>query len=345
MTSRSERTEQPTPRRLTKAKEEGQVAKSQEVGVAVSLVLMAVAVRLIAPSATGTLVSSTASILRNSGGGGIPSGVGADALAMLTVTIVPVAGMAVIAALLAGVGQVGFAFSPKTLKPKLSNLSVKRGFKKFAPKTALWELVKSTAKIVLLFALAWGPLNSVAETVALRRDFAPAVSAIFSAAWLILVRAAILMTVIAAADYAFNKRKTLNELKMTKDEVRREAKDIEGNPEIKRARRQRAAELSRNRMITAAADADVIITNPTHLAVALKYEAAEPAPRVVAKGADSLAKRIRKAGRRNGVPVFEDRPLARALFRRTKVGSYVPTALFEAVAMVLAMAYRRKAPR
>ena len=345
MTSRSDRTEKPTPRRLKKAKEEGQVPKSQEVSVAVSLALMAIAVRIIAPSASGTLVSATERILRSAGSGGIPSGVGSAAFSMLAVTIIPVAGMAVIAALVSGIGQVGFNFTPKTVKPKVSNLSIKRGLKKFAPKTAIWELVKSTAKIVLLFALAWGPLSSVVEAVAQWRVFTPAISAIFTAAWQIMIRTAILMFVIGAADYAFNRRKTMNDLKMTKEEVRREAKDIEGSPEVKRARRQRAAELSRNRMITAAADADVIITNPTHLAVALKYEAAEPAPRVVAKGADGLAKRIRKEGRRHGVPVFEDKPLARALFRKSKVGAYVPTALFEAVAMVLAMAYRRKARR
>jgi flagellar biosynthetic protein FlhB len=345
VTSRSDRTEKPTQRRLTKAKEEGQVAKSQEVSVAVSLVLLVVAVRVIAPSATGTLVAATNRILSSAGSGAIGPGVGPAAFSMILVTVVPVAAMAMVAALLAGVGQVGFAWSPKAAKPKLSHLSVKKNMQRFAPKKAMWELFRSFAKIALLFALAWGPLSSVMETVALKRAFGPGVAAIFTAAWQILLRTAILMVLIGAADFAFNKRKTMNDLKMTKQEVKQEAKDMNGSPEIKQARRQRAAELSRNRMITAAAAADVIITNPTHLAVALKYETGEPAPRVVAKGADSLAKRIRKEGRRNGVPVFEDKPLARALFRKTKVGHYVPVALFEAVAMVLAMAYRRKARR
>ena len=110
-------------------------------------------------------------------------------------------------------------------------------------------------------------------------------------------------------------------------------------------RRRRAAELSRNRMIKAAGGADVIVTNPTHLAVALKYEADEPAPRLVARGANELARRMQKEARRHGVPVFEDKSLARALFRKVKVGAYVPTALFEAVALILALAYRRRVHR
>lgn len=345
MTSRSDRTEKPTQRRLTKAKEEGQVAKSQEVSVAVSLVLLAVAVRIIAPSATGTLVNATDRILRSAGSGTIEAGVGSAAFMMIAVTVVPVAALATVAALLAGVGQVGFNWSPKAATPTFSHLSIKKGLQRFAPKRAAWELFRSFAKIILLFALAWGPLSSVVETVALKRAFGPGVAAIFTAAWQILLRTAILMVLIGAADYAFNKRKTMNDLKMTKQEVKQEAKDMMGSPEIKQARRQRAAELSRNRMITAASTADVIITNPTHLAVALKYETGEPAPRVVAKGADSLARKIRKTGRRHGVPIFEDKPLARTLFRKTKVGHYVPVALFEAVAMVLAMAYRRRSRR
>src|SRR5690606_2260219 len=120
-----------------------------------------------------------------------------------------------------------------------------------------------------------------------------------------------------------------------------EAKQTEGDPLVKAQRRRRAQELSRNRMLREVAGADVVVTNPTHLAVALRYRDGEPAPRVVAKGADRLAAKIRKIAYRNGILVTEDKPLARALYRRCKVGAFIPGALYEAVAVVLAVAYRR----
>ena len=132
---------------------------------------------------------------------------------------------------------------------------------------------------------------------------------------------------------------------MSKQELKEEYKSSEGDPMVRSARRQRAREMSRNRMIFDVATADVVVTNPTRLAIALKYEDDEPAPRVVAKGANRLAAKIRTEARRNGVPVIEDKPLARALFRRIKIGHFIPGNLFEAVAAVLAVAYRRKARR
>jgi flagellar biosynthetic protein FlhB len=134
-------------------------------------------------------------------------------------------------------------------------------------------------------------------------------------------------------------------MKMSKQELKEEYKSSEGDPMVRSARRQRAREMSRNRMIFDVGIADVVVTNPTRLAIALKYEDDEPAPRVVAKGANKLAAKIRAEARRNGVPVIEDKPLARALFRRIKIGHFIPGNLFEAVAAVLAVAYRRKAGR
>ena len=344
MTSRSDRTEKPTPKRLRDAKRKGQVPKSQEVSTAIGLLLLAITVRLIAPLSGGVVVDETAGMLRSAGTGNIGAS-GSAIVKVLAATLLPVLTMAVFAAIVAGVGQVGLLLAPEAAKPKLSNLSPKRGLEKFKPSKAAWELARSGLKIGLLVVLSIGPLTGIVETVASRRGLGAGVSAILDAGWQILLRIVIAMLIIAVADYAIARYRNRKDLRMTKDELRRELRESDGSPEMKAARRRRASELSRNRMISAASTADVVVTNPTHLAVGLKYEDHEPAPRVVSKGANELAKRIRKEARRNGVPIFEDKPLARALFRRVKVGDYVPTTLFEAVALILAMAYRRRVPR
>jgi flagellar biosynthetic protein FlhB len=157
----------------------------------------------------------------------------------------------------------------------------------------------------------------------------------------VITRALLLAVLIAGADYAYQKWRTDKQLKMSKDDVKREHKNTEGDPHIKGQRRRRQQEMSRNRMLGSVATADVVVTNPTHFAVALGYAPGDPAPRVLAKGTNRLALKIRREAHRNGVPVHEDRPTARALYRQVRIGGYVPASLFEAVAVVLAVAYRR----
>ena len=156
------------------------------------------------------------------------------------------------------------------------------------------------------------------------------------------VRLAALAAFLAAADLAMAKFRTGRTLKMTKQETRQENKEEEGNPLVRSHRRRRHAEIARHNMIRETAAADVVLTNPTHLAVALRYAPNEPAPRVVAKGSGALALKLRATAYRHGVMVREDKALARAIYRRCKVGHFVPAALFEAVAVVLAAAYRRR---
>jgi flagellar biosynthetic protein FlhB len=156
------------------------------------------------------------------------------------------------------------------------------------------------------------------------------------------VRLAALAAILAAADVAMAKFRTGRSLKMTKQETRQENKEEEGNPLVRSHRRRRHAEIARHNMIRETAAADVVLTNPTHLAVALRYAPNEPAPRVVAKASGALALKLRATAYRHGVMVREDKALARAIYRRCKVGHFVPAALFEAVAVVLAAAYRRR---
>ncbi|MCP4309119.1 MAG: EscU/YscU/HrcU family type III secretion system export apparatus switch protein [bacterium] len=343
--SSQDRTEKPTERKKREARREGRVPKSQEVGVALSMVFLVLAIRLIAPGAAMEIASRARAILSISGTGTIQPEVGIHALGMITLGLLPFLLTAAILGIAGGIGQVGFTVATKAAKPKLSNLSLKKGLNRFKPSVFVWELVRAVMKVGLLVLLIWGPLQAWMDRLGEPLGIIDAIAFTGDQVWQIVIRAAGLAVVVAGADYAVTRYRQGKELKMTKQETREEYKSSEGDPMVRSARRQRAREMSRNRMIFDVATADVVITNPTRLAIALKYDADELAPRIVAKGASKIAARIRAEARRNGVPLIENKPLARTLYRRAKIGGFVPANLFEAVAAVLAVAYRRRPKR
>lgn len=339
--SRSDRTEKPTPKRKREARRKGEVARSPEVAVAFSLVGAVISFRVFGPNAAAVISERASAIFSKSALGISAAEVQGHVAAMVLAGAVPFVSIALVLGFSAGALQVGFRLAPEAAKPKLSNLNPKRGLDKFKPGKASWELAKTLVKLGLLLALTWGPLTDwVTESVTTRR-LGAALEGTGSQAWNLIIRAAVLGLVIGAADYAFTRYRTGKQLKMTKEEVKREHKDTEGDPLLRGQRKRRAMDISRNRMIRMVGTADVVVTNPTHLAIALSYDADEGAPRVLAKGADKLAARIRSEAYRNGVPVIENKPLARSLYRKTKVGGFVPASLYEAVAVVLALAFRR----
>jgi len=339
-----ERTEKPTERRKREARREGRTAKSAEVGAAVSLIGLLLSLRVVAPGVGRALAERTHALLSGAGTGDIGA-MASHIVPMFIVGLVPFLGVAVILATAGGVAQVGFTLAPKAAKPKLSHLSLKKGLNRFKPAVFGWELVRTVLKLGLLLAVIWGPLTAWINRLGAPLGLMEAVGMTGDQVWVLVLRATILAIGIAAADYSVTRYRNSRELKMTKQEMKEEFKHSEGNPMVKSARRRRAMEMSRNRMIADVTLADVVVTNPTHFAIALRYLPNEPAPRVVAKGANKLAAKIRSEAYRNGVTVLEDKPLARALYRRVKIGHYVPTALFEAVATVLAVAYRRRSRR
>ena len=343
MSRSQERTEKPTERRKRESRREGKVAKSAEVGAAVSLLGLLLALRLIVPGAGNALAERTHALLSQAGTGALTGVALPNMMGMLVVGLVPFLALASVLAVAGGVAQVGFTFAPKAARPKLSNLSLKKGLNRFKPAVFSWELIRTVLKLGLLIAVMWGPLTAWIARLGAPLGLVDALGFTGSQIWVLVLRATILALGIAAADYSVTRYRNTKEQKMTKQELKEEMKNTEGNPMLKSARRRRALEMSRNRMIADVALADVVVTNPTHFAIALRYDASEAAPRVLAKGANKMAAKIRREAYRNGVTVLEDKPLARALFRRVKVGHYVPTALFEAVAPVLAVAYRRRA--
>ena len=343
--SSQDKTEKPTEKRKRDARQEGRVAKSQEVGVALSMVFLVLSLRLLAPGAAREITMRVRSILSISGTGTIEGAVGQNALSMILVGLLPFLMTATVLGIAGGVGQVGFTLATKAAKPKLSHLSLKKGLNKFKPSVFIWELVKAVLKVGLLVAIIWGPLRAWMARLGEPLGIIDAIAFTGDQVWVIVIRAAGLAVVIAGADYSVTKVRQSKELKMTKQETREEYKSSEGDPMVRSARRQRARDMSRNRMIFDVAIADVVITNPTRLAIALKYDDDDLAPRIVAKGSNKIAAKIRAEARRNGVPLIENKPLARVLFRKVKLGGFVPVNLFEAVAAVLAVAYRRRPKR
>jgi flagellar biosynthetic protein FlhB len=337
-----DKTEQPTERKKREARREGRVPKSQEVGAAISMVALLFSLRIIAPGVGEKIAIHTRTLFTSAGTASLDTGIGGQVLAMFVAGLLPFLAVATILGIAGGLAQVGFVLAPKAAKPKISHLSLKKGLQKFKPSVFGWELARTALKLGLLIILFWGPttawINRLGEPLGLADALDFAGGQVFTLA----IRATILAVSIAAADYSVVRYRNNKELKMSKQEVKDEAKNTEGNPLLKQARRRRAIEMSRNRMIFDVARAHVVVTNPTHFAVALRYDAGEPAPRVLAKGTNKIAAKIKAEAYRNGVTVLENKPLARSLYRTSKVGSYVPAALFEAVATVLAVAYRRR---
>lgn len=339
------KTEKATPRKKRDSRRKGQVAKSAEVGVAMSMLALMAGLAVLR-GGSGTLAGESRLLFGHVATGELPTTMLIGSMTtVLVAMIVPIAAIAVLAALVAGVAQTGGRLSPEAVKPKITNLSIKKGLQRFKPSTAGWELLRTTIKLGALALLLWAPISQVAAHLASARDLGSGLERTLTQTTTILWRATALAIVLAGADYAWNRRKNEREMKMSKEDVKKEHKDSDGDPLIKAQRRRRAQELSRNRMLRDVMTADVVITNPTHFAVALRYADGDAAPRVVAKGADHIAAKIRAQAHKHGVLVTENKPLARSLYRTCKVGQFVPAALYEAVAVVLATAYRRRGRR
>jgi flagellar biosynthesis protein FlhB len=339
--SKDGRTEKATPQRRRKAREEGQVARSQEVAVAASFLALVTTMAVAGPSAVSRAMEDLTRVIATAGQPDALGAAGGRALGLAVVLAGPFLFASVVAGLGAGIAQVGIKVNPKLAKPKLKNLSLKKGLEKFKPTVASWELARTVLKLAAVVVVVYPTLSAWRGHLSNDRTLAGAIERLTGAYGGILVRAAILALIIAIADFAYQKRRNETKMKMKREEVKREARDTDGDPYQKAARRRRQQELSRNRMLDDVATADVLLTNPTHLCVALRYDPDEGAPRVIAKGADLVADRLKGVARRHGVPITPDVPLARALYRRCQVGQHVPSVLYEAVAVVLATAYRR----
>jgi len=260
----------------------------------------------------------------------------------------PVALLLALAALGSNLLQIGFVFSADPLTPKLEKISPLKGFERIVSKSTLMELLKSFLKIGAVGLVAWLTIKGELENFfpLVDESLFALVAMIRHSILLILTRVILVLAVIALLDFAFQRQRHEEKLKMTKQEVKEEYKETEGDPLIKSRARSIARQLAMSRMMQDVPDADVVVTNPTRLAVAISYkDESMQAPVVVAKGAEKMAARIREIARNHDVPIMENKPLAQVLYREVEIGDSIPARLYEAVAEVLAYVYMLKKRR
>ncbi len=342
-----ERTEQATPRRRDESRKKGEVARSPEVAAAAGLLAGVLALRAFGPWTMSALRdAATAAFTRPYSGELTTATLGQQLFppaVAFAKAFVPVAACCCMAAVTASLLQTGFLISGQPLVPKFSRVNPWEGAKRIFSMRGLGELIKSMLKLGLLTAVAYGYLAGQVETLSglTAAGGLQAVGIVGSMMWTLLLRLALVLALIAGADYMFQRYLFEKNLRMTKQEVKEEFRRSEGDPLIKSRLRRRQAQIARGRMMEAVPKATVVITNPTHYAVALRYEPAEsPAPVVVAKGQRLIAQRIKDEARRHHVPVVENPPLARSLFAQTEVGDLIPMDLYQAVAEIIAFVYR-----
>jgi len=347
-----ERTEQPTQKRLNDARDKGQVARSRDLALAAASVAATVALAKLGSRLLSGLAEHLASDLEHFGdaplkvltAGDINARViqGAGLIALL---VGPIA----IATMAVGVAMHGFqggwVFAPGALQFNWSRLNPANGFKRFGVQQSGIDTLKTLISVSVISYLAWrvvaGAINEAPQLAWLTPFGAAALA--WSHTDTLLWRVAWALGILALGDYALQKYRLNTSLKMTKQEIKDEHKMMEGSPENKRRVRRAQVTMARRRMMQDVARATVVITNPTHFAVALEYRRDKmAAPMVLAKGADEIAFRIRKEARTHGVPIVENKPLAQALYKTAEIGQTIPAPLFGAVAEVLAYLVRIK---
>lgn len=344
-----EKTEPATAKKLQDAREEGQVAKSREVGNAFGLIALFLILKVYIETMGKNFVD-----LFNSTYNKIPEVVtdmGAtaaqnpiinflnNAIIVLLTIIAPVLIIGFAVAFISEVVQVKWKVTTKPLIPKFSRINPLSGFKKIFSKQAIFELVKSLLKIFIVLFVAYKTIEGDMDKLLVLYDipFSEAVLYVGSVAINVGFTISITYLIIAILDFAYQKYKFNEDMKMTKQEVKDEYKNVEGNPEIKGKQKQRMREASQRRMMQDLKDADVVITNPTHLAVALRYNPEiDKAPVVLAKGADYLAAKIKEVAAENEIEIVENKPLARMLYTNVDIGMQIPPELYQAVAEILA---------
>ena len=347
--SDEDKTEEPSAQRLEDFRKEGQVAQSKELTSLFVLVATLTTIYMAGPSLIADFMntmkkllweSGTTTLTNDSAGLILKLCLGASASLVL-----PVAAAGFIAGIFGSVVQIGFNLTWAPLEPQANRINPLSGIQRIFSMGSIVEGIKSILKLVTVVGLTYFMIKDQIVTSASVSDmegfqFASYMS---STGFRLITGVCIALFIISAMDFAYQKFRYHKSLKMTKQEVKQEHKQREGDPLLKARMKSIAREMARKRMMQEIPKADVIVTNPTHIAVALKYDVEKmAAPRVIAKGADLLAQRIKEVAKKNGVPMVENVPLARALHKSVKIGGTVPRALYQAVAEVLAYVYKLK---
>ena len=345
-----EKTEKATPKKRQDGRKKGQVLKSQDVSAAILLLILFLFLFFIAPSMLEGIISFlTQALHRNL----LIETVSietvmkmyTDALQEMAWIVLPIMVIAMVAGIGANYLQFGLLFTTETLKLDLKKMDPIKGIKKIISVRAIINLIKSLLKVALLgvvtFAVIWIYLEEVLE-LAFKSPW-ESLTTVAYLSGLMGIAAAIMLLLISVLDYFYERYEYEKNLKMSKQDIKDEHKNAEGDPLIKSKIKQRQREMAMRRMMQEVPHADVVITNPTHFAIALKYdETSMDAPRVIAKGTDFVAQKIKLIAKEHDVVMVENRPLARAMYDQVEIGDPVPEEFFKAVAEILAYVYRIK---
>ena len=350
-----EKTEEPTGKKLDDARKKGQVAKSREISMAVELLAFFILLRVYVDTIGlrfenffGTVYQQIPSTIKMVDGQVPKSALHAVVSSMLVQTLtimMPFLIAGVVISLICNILQVGFKVATEPLRPNFGKMNPLQGIQKLFSMQSLFELLKSVAKIVLISYVVYSYFKSEKSSIYLLYDMSlrQGIALMGNLTINMGIRVAAVYMIIALVDFIYQKRKFHTDMMMTKQEVKDEMKESEGDPQIKSKQRQRMREASQRRMMQELPKADVVITNPTHYAVAIQYDQEKyNAPIVLAKGADYLAKKIKEIAKENDVEIVENKPLARMLYANVEIGAVIPPELYKAVAEVLAFVYHLK---
>ena len=350
-----EKTEEPTAKKLSDARKEGQVAKSREIANGFGILALFLVLQIWVGNMGKNFlelfnfiyaeIPETVSLIGNP----IPELAMANlfrqAVVLVLKIVLPIFLVGFVVAFISDYIQVKWKPTARPLKPKFSKMNPVSGFKKIISFNSVVELIKAIGKILIIGYVSYSFLKDKGELLFLLYDMElmPAIILLGDTVIGLGIRIAVVYMILALADYAYQKHKFHKDMKMTKQEVKEEYKNSEGNPEIKGKIRQKMREVSQRRMMQSLPQADVVITNPTHYAVAIKYDPEEsPAPVVLAKGEDFLAQKIKEVAKEHDIEIVENKPLARMLYANVEIGAQIPPELYQAVAEVLAFVYHAK---
>jgi flagellar biosynthetic protein FlhB len=346
MSAAGDRTEKATPKRRDESRKEGQVAKSMEVSSAFAMLGGFTLIAVWGPHMVGAMATEMKQVLSGSG----TTDLKPEDLQEMFIHTVKVIGYAVgpffaamaIVGVAANLVQVKFKITPEVLKPRLNRMNPINGFKQKFSINAVFELFKSLAKLAVVSIPAIWILWAAKDELLMLGDMHPVAAGTLAVKLSLEIglKVGMIYVVIAIIDYLFQRYRHEKSIRMTKQEVKTEMRQQDVAPELKAAQRRRQREAARKRMLSEVPNADVIITNPTHYSIALKYDPELGAPQVLAKGVDLLALRIREIAEENNIMRVENRPLARQLYASVEVGQVIPPEMFAAVAEVLAFVYK-----
>jgi len=348
-TEDAQKTEEPTPKKLEDARQKGQIASSREVNHWFLLLAGAVSFMVLAPGLTGDIVRALARFVTEPDRMVVDqAGVGqalTQVLGDVVLAMLPFLLLLMAAAILAGVLQSGLVVSLNRIKPELSKISILKGVKRLFSLKSTAEFVKGILKLTVVGAVVTMLFLPIFDQLPIitTLPISGVMTMLQSLAVRLFIGVLAVMTVIAVIDFLYQRFEHMKSMRMSRQEIKDELKQSEGDPQVKARLRQIRTERARRRMMASVPEADVVITNPTHFAVALKYNPQEmPAPRLIAKGVDAVAERIRDMAREHDVPLVENPPLARALFASVELEDEIPAEHYKAVAEIISYVFRLK---